>query len=181
MKCGTGPWNAMSSFHICRERERVPNFTVMMSLRIHDSGNDGPRFANLTTQEVANGRLRFSRDCTGLNAMPTCLPSLRRPRRVCVCVPVCVFARACMYAHTLAYRLWREMGKEVVFESLCFAQAYQVDTSHAKCVLKNILVCVIQHKTLLTVLSSNIFLKIDFRRSENSLAKKNYHSRSLSP
>lgn len=99
---------------------------------------------------------------------------------ICVCACVYLHVRAC--THTLAYRLWREMemGK-VVFESLCFAQAYQVDTSHAKCVLKNILVCVIQHKTLLTVLSNNIFLKIDFRRSEKSPAKKNYHSCSLSP
>lgn len=98
-----------------------------------------------------------------------------------VCLCVYLHAHAC--THTLAYRLWREtgMGKEVVFESLCFAQAYRVDTSHAKCVLKNILVCVIQHKTLLTVLSNNIFLKIDFRHSENSPAKKNYHSCSLSP
>lgn len=46
MKCGTGPWNAISNFHICRkERKKVPNFTMMMSLRIHDSENDVPRLS----------------------------------------------------------------------------------------------------------------------------------------
>lgn len=52
-----------------------------------------------------------------------------------VCVSVC----AC--AHTFADRFWRDMGrgKELVFERFCIAQAYQADTLHAKCVLKNIL------------------------------------------
>lgn len=49
--------------------------------------------------------------------------------------------------------------KEVVFESLYFAQASKVETLHVKCVLKNVLFCVIQHKTLLTVLNNNIFFK----------------------
>lgn len=55
------------------------------------------------------------------------------------------------------------MGKQVALESLYFAQANKVGTLHVKCVLKNELSFIIQHKTLLTVLNNNIFLKIDFR------------------
>lgn len=77
MKCGTGPWNAMSNFHICRKRKRVPNFTVMMSLRIHDSGNDGPRFASSTTSEGANPRLSFCKVSEGGYGMPIFLAGPR--------------------------------------------------------------------------------------------------------
>lgn len=54
MKCGTGLWNVMLNFYICRKRKRVFNFIVMMLLRIYDSGNDGLMFVNLIIYEVVN-------------------------------------------------------------------------------------------------------------------------------
>lgn len=90
-------------------------------------------------------------------------PGLRHHWVIYVCVCTREHMHSC--SHTFVYRFWRETGtgKEVVFQSLCFKQTYKVDTLHVRHVLKNILFCVIQHKTLFTVLSSNIFFKIDSR------------------
>lgn len=149
MKCGTGPWNAMSNFHICRKRKRVPNFTVMMSLRIHDSGNDGPTFANLTTYEVANQRLTFSRDSAGLNVTLICLPGRRHPW-------ACVRVHAHTHLHTGSEEKWGQ-EKKLYLRGYALHRHTKLILCMPNVSLKIYCLCVIQHKTLLTVLNNNIF------------------------